>query len=151
MNKKNPELWKVKTWMTEDPQTIPPESSIYEALHRMFVGGYRHLLVTKGERLLGIISDRDLRRPDLPNSPSKASAYYIENDLKVFEVMTSKVITVKPHDNLSKALELFIKYRFHALPVLDESDKIVGILTDHDVMQAFAHCLSKQDQQNTKR
>ncbi len=143
MTQNNSEVWTVRNWMTEDPQTILPESSIYEALHRMFVGGYRHLLVAKDGKLLGIISDRDLRRPDLPDRPSRASAYYLDSDLKVFEVMTSKVITVRADEHLSKAIELFIKHRFHALPVLDDDDNIVGILTDHDVMQAFAYCLSK--------
>ncbi len=143
MSEKQPLRLLVRDWMTESPQTISPNSSIYEALHKMVVGGYRHLLVESEGKLIGVISDRDLYRQELPNSPKRISDFYLNDDTSVFDVMTPNPITVRPEDHISKALNLLLKHRFHSLPVIDDSDKIVGILTDYDLMQAFSYVLSK--------
>jgi CBS domain-containing protein len=52
----------VSRWMTRDPSTVGPDVSVGEALDRMLAGGYRHLPVMEGERLVGVISMRDLAR-----------------------------------------------------------------------------------------
>jgi CBS domain-containing protein len=49
-------------WMTRDPQTIAPEASIEDALQRMVAGNFRHLPVLEGERLVGMLSMRDISR-----------------------------------------------------------------------------------------
>ena len=50
----------VSSYMTAEPQTIGPDSSVGEALDRMLSGGFRHLPVTEGDRVIGIVSMRDL-------------------------------------------------------------------------------------------
>ena len=50
----------VSAFMTADPQTISPEASVGEALDRMLAGGFRHLPVLEGDRVVGIVSMRDL-------------------------------------------------------------------------------------------
>ena len=52
----------ISHWMTRDPQTIAPEASLDEALQRMVSGNFRHLPVMEGERLVGMLSMRDVSR-----------------------------------------------------------------------------------------
>ena len=52
----------VEHWMTHRPQTIGPDASAEEALERMLAGGFRHLPVMEGERLVGMVSMRDLSK-----------------------------------------------------------------------------------------
>jgi CBS domain-containing protein len=52
----------VSRWMTSDPVTVPPDISVGEALDRMLAGGFRHLPVVEGDRVVGVISMRDLAR-----------------------------------------------------------------------------------------
>ncbi len=49
-------------WMTGDPETIPPDAGVEEALQRMVDGGFRHLPVTDGGALVGMVSMRDISR-----------------------------------------------------------------------------------------
>src|SRR5919106_1596134 len=50
----------VSEWMTQDPLTVPPDTSVEEALRTMFDHGFRHLPVVDGDRVVGIVSMRDL-------------------------------------------------------------------------------------------
>jgi CBS domain-containing protein len=52
----------ISHWMTRDPRTIPPEAPVEEALQAMFDGGFRHLPVAEGGRIIGMVSMRDLSR-----------------------------------------------------------------------------------------
>jgi CBS domain-containing protein len=52
----------ISHWMTKEPKTIRPEASADEALQVMFAGGFRHLPVAEGEKVLGMVSMRDLSK-----------------------------------------------------------------------------------------
>jgi CBS domain-containing protein len=52
----------VTHWMTKDPVTVGPETTVEEAMDRMLGGGFRHLPVMEGDKILGIVSIRDLSR-----------------------------------------------------------------------------------------
>ena len=52
----------VSEWMTQDPLTVPPDTSVEEALRTMFDHGFRHLPVVDGDRVVGIVSMRDLSK-----------------------------------------------------------------------------------------
>ncbi len=136
--------WTVGAWMTENPHTVEPATSVYSAFYQMRVEGYRHLLVVQDGELWGIVSDRDLRRPDISNEPDGWHDFYqLDGDYEVRDVMTTDIITLKPSDTLEKALDLMIEHKFHALPVLNKNGKLHGIITDFDLMNAFREVLSE--------
>lgn len=138
MQQERKDKWTVGFWMTEHPHTIPPDMSVYSAFYKMRVEGYRHLLVEQNGELWGIISDRDLRRPDISDEPDGWHEFYqLDSDYEVRDIMTTDLVTVGPGDRLEKALHLMIKNKFHALPVLNKQGKLIGILTDFDLMKAF--------------
>lgn len=136
--------WTVGQWMTQNPETISPDTSVRSAFIQMRLKGFRHLPVVEGKKLLGIITDRDLRRPDISKDAEGWNEFYnLEDDCEVRFVMTTEVKTVRPNDNLEKALRLFIDQKFGALPVLDRNDELIGILSAYDVLKAFDECLKQ--------
>ena len=125
-------------WMTPNPVTVSPHTSVRHAFMQMRQFGFRHLLVVENELLVGIITDRDLRRPDVSKDPDGWNEFYnLDDECEVRFVMTSDLKTVTPGDPLEKALKLFLQHKFGALPVLDRNNHVIGILTTHDMLRAF--------------
>ncbi|MEM1201600.1 MAG: CBS domain-containing protein [Acidobacteriota bacterium] len=134
--------WSVGQWMSSNPLTVPPETSVRSAFYRMRVEGYRHLLVVAEDELLGIVTDRDLRRPDVSGDPDGWNEFYqLDEGTEVRHVMTGKVESLSPHDGLEKALKVFIAHKFGAMPVLDKKGEVIGILTTHDLLTGFQSAL----------
>ena len=134
--------WTVGDWMTPNPRTIPPTHSARTAFIEMRNQGFRHLIVSENRKMLGIVTDRDLRRPDISDQPEGWHEFYQpDDDYQVRDVMTEKVVTLTVQDQLERALKLFIDNKFGALPVLDKKGDLVGILTNHDINRAFAEVL----------
>ncbi len=136
--------WSVGEWMTSVPETVSPDTSVRSAFIKMRTGNYRHLLVVHHGELLGIVTDRDLRRPDLSDEPEGwLDSYNLEEDYEVSNVMTSEVDTIRTHDSLEKALRLLLEHKYGALPVLDKKGSAIGILTTYDLLAAFDRALAE--------
>ncbi|MBI2890868.1 MAG: CBS domain-containing protein [Nitrospirae bacterium] len=136
--------WCVGAWMTANPETVPPNTPVRDAFYRMRSGGFRHLIVLDGGRLAGIVTDRDLRRPDLSTDPDGWDEWYrLDTDYEVKDVMTRDVATVRSHTAIEKALNMFVRRKFGALPVLDKKNQIIGILTTHDALRALAKIMAE--------
>ena len=136
--------WSVGQWMTPNPQTVSPETSVRTAFLKMRTEGYRHLPVVEDDKLVGMVTDRDLRRPDLTDEPEGWHDFYnLDDDYEVRHVMTVRVESMTPSDGLEKALDLLIERRFGAAPVVDKTGAMIGILTTFDLMRAFQSVLGE--------
>ncbi len=137
---------KVSGFMSRKLITSRPDAGIRETFFRMRAERVRHLPVVDTEgKLVGIISDRDLRRPDwVDEDPDVSHVYQLEDQLLVGDLMTTNVITAHARDRLSKVVMVFREHRFGALPVLDKHEMLVGIITPHDLLAALAECLDTQ-------
>jgi len=113
--------------MTRKPATVPEDSPIGAALARMQSAEIRHLLVMDGERLSGIVSNRDVGR--LAGDASLLSA-------PVSRIMTEDPVTVAPETPVSAAARVLLEMKIGALPVRD-GDDIVGIFTTADALEAL--------------
>jgi acetoin utilization protein AcuB len=123
--------------------TTGPKTSVSEARELMRRKVIRHLLVTEGERLVGIVTDRDIRL-NLPSPATSLSVWeinYLLTKLTVGDVMTKAVITVEPERPIEDAARLILEHRIGALPVLSEGG-LVGILTETDLLRAFVYSQS---------
>ena len=130
--------WSVGQWMTPNPQQIPPDTSVRSAFFKMRSEGYRHLPVVEDRQLVGMVTDRDLRRPDLTDEPEGWHDFYnLDDDYEVRHVMTTRVESMTPSDSLEKALNLLIERKFGAAPVVDKNGAMIGIITTFDLMRAF--------------
>ncbi len=98
----------------------------------------RHVLVLDGPRLVGIVTDRDIRLnlPSPATTLSVGEINYILAKLTVGDVMTSLLITIGPDHDVYKAARLMIDHKIGCLPVM-EDDRVVGIITETDLLRAL--------------
>src|SRR5262245_7979246 len=129
---------KVRELMTGGLVCVTPETPVVEARQTMLTKQIRHLLVTEDRRLLGIVTDRDIRL-NLPSQATSLSVWemnYLLSRLTVGEVMTASVITVGPDREARDAAQLILDHRIGALPVVD-TGHLIGIVTETDLLRAF--------------
>ena len=133
---------RVRELMTGAPITVGPDTPVFDARQTMIKERIRHLLVTEGSRLIGIITDRDIRLtlPSQATTLSMWEANYLLAKLTVSKVMTRSVIIIGPDQDAADAARLMLEHKIGALPVLD-GDHLIGILTETDVLRAFARSL----------
>ena len=133
---------KVSKYMTQKLITATPEMSVKQAFMTMRMHRVRHLPVVDGDRLVGIISDRDLRRPRWAENIDDWTAYYqVTDDITVSDVMTKNPEVVHTYDKILKAVSVFREQRYGALPVLDKEQNLVGILSAQDLLLALEEVL----------
>ena len=129
----------VRDLMTRDPLTVSIDTPLLEARRMMTERRIRHLLVTDGERLAGIVTDRDIRL-NMPSPATSLSVWeinYLLARMTVESVMTKAVITVAPGRDASDAARIMLDHKIGALPVVD-AGAVVGIVTETDMVRAFA-------------
>jgi CBS domain-containing protein len=124
--------------MTPYPVTVPPRTSVVDARRLMEERRIRHLLVTEDHRLLGIVTDRDIRL-NLPSPATSLSIWelnYLVGKLTVDDVMTRSVLVVDPDREAADAAVLMVTEKIGALPVV-YGGQLVGIVTETDLLAAF--------------
>jgi acetoin utilization protein AcuB len=131
----------IKNWMTKDPITVSEETSMIKAIHIMKERHFRRLPVVNADRLVGIVTDRDLKEA----APSKATTldvhelYYLLAELQVKEIMSHDPISVSENDTVERAAQIMLDRTISGLPVLGATGGLVGIITQSDVFRAFMH------------
>ena len=128
----------VQALMTAPPITTGPDTLVVEARQLMSNRRIRHLLVTDGPKLLGIITDRDMRL-NLPSPATSLSVWeinYVLARMTVASVMTKSVVTVESGRDALVAAHLMLDHKIGALPVV-EAGSVVGIITETDLLRAF--------------
>ncbi len=135
---------KVRDVMTPSPISIEPEHSIGTALARMRRGGFRRLPVVRDGKLVGIVTDRDLRLA--MNSPFvlREGWYdsYLMEHIEVRSCMTEKPITISPDADLIEAVRLLKEKKIGGVPVV-ENGELVGILTETDLLNYLLQLLEE--------
>jgi len=130
---------KVSEYMTRDVVTANLEDGLRQTFYRMRERDIHHMPVV-GDRneIVGIISDRDLRRPDWVDDEENVAHYYLlDNDHKVSDTMTQAPAVVAPEDDIQKAVELLLSKRIGAVPVVAADGCLAGILSAVDMLRAF--------------
>lgn len=135
---------KVVDVMTKDPLCVTPSENIGEADELMSANNFRQLPVVEGRELVGILTDRDIRSflsPTMLSAPEER-----EKALRtaVRDVMTTEPLTLSPDDELQEALELLIEQKVGGIPVLDEAEGLVGIVTYVDLLRCFLNRLQEE-------
>ena len=132
----------VKDSMTREVVALSPETTAAEALGLCRERRIRHLPVVEGGRLVGIVSDRDLRSaaPALGDS-DRASAL---ERIGISDVMTRDVVSARPDDPIEVAANRMRERRIGCLPVV-EGGELVGIITSSDVMEALVYLVGAHE------
>ncbi len=134
--KKSPEL--VGDCMSKSPVTISSSDSLQSALDLLCKYDIRELPVIDYGRLVGIVTDRDLRQvsPSYPVFRDQQEIRCYLQNLKVACAMTVDPLVVSPQTPLVQAAELLHTHRIGSLPVV-ENEKLVGILSVSDLLKVF--------------
>jgi acetoin utilization protein AcuB len=131
---------RVRDLMSRTPITALSDTSVLDARALMAKERIRHLPVTDSDgELLGIVTDRDIRLT-LPSPATTLSVWEMNHllaKLAVGDVMTKSPITVDPDRDAREAAWLMLEHKIGALPVLKDG-RLVGILTETDLLRAFA-------------
>jgi acetoin utilization protein AcuB len=120
------------------PVTISPDASFFEARNLIHEKGVRHIpVVDKNNRLVGIVTDRDIRQaaPSDATLLSVQELNYLLGKLKVTGFMTAKdkLITITPDTLIEEAVQLMHDHKIGCLPVL-EGEKLYGLFTETDAL-----------------
>ena len=128
----------IREKIQRNPVTISPDTSFYEARGLIHEKGVRHLpVVEKNNRLVGIVTDRDIRNaaPSGATLLSVQELHYLLAKLRVSAFMTpkEKLITITPDALIEEAVQLMHDHKIGCLPVL-EGGKLYGIFTETDAL-----------------
>jgi acetoin utilization protein AcuB len=128
--------------MSEEVTTLTPDTTCRDAYRRFREAGIRRAPVLIGDRLVGIVSERDLLRV-LPGTLGQVSTLAGEEGLQipVETVMTREVVTVHPSDHLEIAVQLMLKHKIGGIPVVG-AGRLRGIITESDIFKAVWGMLS---------
>jgi acetoin utilization protein AcuB len=135
---------KVVEIMTRDPLSVNPTETIGKVKELMADNNIRHLPVLKGRELVGIVTDRDIRAFVIRGLLESPVAHEKALDVQVSALMTSHPISVAPDDDLREAVELLIEEKFGAVPVVDATEGLVGIVSYVDVLRCFLNQLEER-------
>ena len=127
---------------------VRPSDSVRTALKLLGEQKIRHLPVVEDGKLVGIVTDRDIRLV----FPSAVTADNKEQDpfdalekISVGQIMTKRVLTVTPETSIADAARLLLERRIGGLPVV-QGDLLVGIITKTDILAAFVEIMQKRPQ-----
>ena len=135
---------KVVDIMTRDPLTVTPVETIGQADELMTTNRIRQVPVVQGNELVGIVTDRDIRSFLSGSLLESGEAREKALNTEVREIMTTEPITVSPDDDLQEAVELMIDEKIGGIPVVDEAEGLVGIVTYVDVLRCFLNRLQEE-------
>ena len=122
--------------MSSDPVTVHMHSSLSEVGKVMADGHFHHVPVVAGKKLLGMISATDMTRASYEyGSEGGNMTTVLDNTRTIEDLMQRGLVTVKPTDTIRHATEILAKDWFHALPVVQEDDELVGIVTTTDILR----------------
>ena len=138
----------VKNWMSKDVISVGVEDSMMRASKRMKDHEISRLPVLNDEgKLVGIVSDRDIKEA----SPSKATTldvhelYYLLSEIKVKDIMTRHPLFLRVDESIEKAAVIMREKGIGGLPVLNDKNELVGILTEDDIFTVLTEITRVHD------
>lgn len=128
----------VRDWMTPNPITITPKTTLPDAHKLMRDSKIRRLPVVQDGHLVGIVTLGDIREAQ-PSNATSLSIYelsYLLGKLTVDRLMTRNPQTIAPDASLRQAAQLMLEHKIGGLPVMDRG-QLVGIITESDIFRVL--------------
>lgn len=118
---------RIYTIMTTEVVTLHPNDSLLKAKELIFEKRYHHLpVIDEDRKLVGIVTSWDMLKSDIHRKD------YGKH--QVHEIMATKVATLGPVEMVGAAAMVFLRHLFHAIPIVEPDNTLVGIVTTHDVL-----------------
>ena len=130
----------VRHIMTSDLITADPDEILDSVKHKLISNHIQHIPVVDGRKILGIISKGDIHRMEhhftlFQSEKALESNRQIFSTILASEIMTKTLVKLKDTDPASIAVDLFRENLFHALPVVNAKDQLVGMITPIDLLK----------------
>ena len=123
--------------MSPTPIIITSDVDVHSALRLLQERSVRRLPVTDASgRVMGIVTERDLML---------AVGHYLTVPIDVESIMTRPVVATTPDTPIAEAAMLMVNNKIGGLPVVDENQQLVGIITESDIFRAFVGMLNAED------
>jgi CBS domain-containing protein len=126
--------------MTEAVVVIDASQSVSEALDCFFQYPIHHLPVLREGKLAGMLSSADLMKLEhFVPKPVTGHAADLDERFTIEQLMRSPVKSLRPHNSLAEAASLLIESGVHAVPVVDDADRVLGIVSTSDIIRTLMH------------
>jgi acetoin utilization protein AcuB len=129
----------VKNWMSKEVITVDENDSMHHATRHLKEHDIRMLPVMKKDKLVGIITDRDLKKASASDATTLEvhELLYLLTKVKVKDIMTRDVITVAPNFTVEETAQVLQKNRISGAPVVDANGQLVGTITQTDLFRVL--------------
>jgi acetoin utilization protein AcuB len=129
----------VKHWMSKQVITIDENDSMNNAIHLLKKHNIKMLPVMKQGKLVGIVTDRDLKSASASDATSLEihELLYLISKIKVKDVMTKNPITVPLDYTIEETAEVLLKHKISGVPVIDHYGNIIGTVTQNDIFRTI--------------
>lgn len=140
---------RVADYMTSDPVSVTEDMSMKDAVELLRQHHVRHLPVVQGRMLIGIVSDRDIRKasPSLLSGVDMSEYEEVLSSTPISRVMTREPFTVTPDTDLRDAVQIILDKRVGAVPVVN-GNELVGMFADFQGLGVLVKLLSQVPQQS---
>ncbi|MBC8431973.1 MAG: CBS domain-containing protein [Desulfobacterales bacterium] len=129
----------VKNWMSKPVITIHAEDYMQNATKLLKEHDFRMLPVMQAGKLVGIVTDRDLKRASASDATSLEihEVLYLLSNIKVKHIMTKAPITVPPDYTVEETAETLLNNKISGVPVVDSAGAVVGVITQSDLFRVM--------------
>jgi acetoin utilization protein AcuB len=129
----------VNNWMSKNVITVDVNDSMQDALKHLKEHNIRMLPVMNKGKLVGIITDRDLKKASASDATTLEihELLYLLTKIKIKDIMTSDVITVPPDFSVEETAQVLQKNRISGVPVVDAEGRLVGVITQSDLFRVL--------------
>jgi acetoin utilization protein AcuB len=129
----------VKNWMSKKVITIDADDSMQDAMRLLKEHGIRRLPVMKKGKLVGIVTDRDLKKASASDATTLEihELLYLLTKVKVKDIMTKDPITVPPDYTVEETAQVLLESKISGAPVVDDHGKVVGTITQSDLFRVL--------------
>jgi acetoin utilization protein AcuB len=129
----------VSNWMSKNVITVDEDDSMQAAMKLMKENGIRMLPVLKKDKLVGVVTDRDLKRASASDATTLDihELLYLISKIKVQSVMTKNPVTVPRNYTVEETAEVLLKHKISGAPVVDQNGKVVGVITQTDLFRVL--------------
>jgi acetoin utilization protein AcuB len=129
----------VENWMNPKVITVDADDSMLDATRLLKEHNIRRLAVLEKGKLVGVITDRDLKRAS-PSDATTLEAHellYLIANIKVREIMTKNPITVPYNYTIEEAADILLKSKISGMPVVDKNGDVIGMITHTDLFKVL--------------
>lgn len=139
---------KLKQMLTHKLVTVEMDDTLATVQSIFDQYKFHHVLVVDSGHLVGVISDRDLLRSISPNVNTVAAKARDQATLgrKAHQIMTRKLITLHEDAHLKEAVEVFDQNKISCIPIMNDKDKPIGILSWRDIIRALSEYFKMREQ-----